>query len=264
MPRGTSSGARPTRTCQVTCSLSAPIPIHNRNSTFHYGSIPLRNIRPALLILLGDGVVANVVLKTPKATTAVGSSSRSLGHGGVRRRIVSASDSGAHLNPAVTVALAAAGKLNGPKCLFTCSPNAGAVSARSGLGALQTGISTRRRAMTGKLAVFAPLPPFARPGQTSSGNHWHRRASLCGVAHHESDGGLGSLDALPVALVVLVIGLSWGARPDCYQSSARSGPRLMQRLLPLPTKGTAIELRLVPVLDPSWRVGCGADLSRQL
>src|SRR5882757_8181044 len=68
-------------------------------------------IGTAILILLGDGVVANVVLKCTKGNNSgwivitfgwamavfVGA-------------FVSAAASGAHLNPAVTVGLAAAGK----------------------------------------------------------------------------------------------------------------------------------------------------------
>jgi glycerol uptake facilitator protein len=51
------------------------------------------------------------------------------------------------------------------------------------------------------------------------------------------DGGLGSLDALPVALVVFVIGLSLGGTTGYAINPARDlGPRLMHALLPLPNK----------------------------
>ena len=70
-------------------------------------------IGTALLILLGDGVVANVVLKGTKGNKS-GWIVITFGWAmavfvGV---FVSASASGAHLNPAVTVALATAGKFD--------------------------------------------------------------------------------------------------------------------------------------------------------
>jgi len=70
-------------------------------------------IGTTLLILLGDGVVANVVLKGTKGNNS-GWIVITFGwamavFAGV---VVSASASGAHLNPAVTVALAAAGKFD--------------------------------------------------------------------------------------------------------------------------------------------------------
>ena len=73
-------------------------------------------IGTALLILLGDGVVANVVLKGTKGNNS-GWIVITFGWAmavfvGV---FVSASASGAHLNPAVTVALAAAGKFDWPQ-----------------------------------------------------------------------------------------------------------------------------------------------------
>jgi glycerol uptake facilitator protein len=50
-------------------------------------------------------------------------------------------------------------------------------------------------------------------------------------------GGLGTLDALPVALVVLVIGLSLGGTTGYAINPARDlAPRIMHALLPIPNK----------------------------
>src|SRR5882724_8564484 len=70
-------------------------------------------IGTALLVLLGDGVVANVVLKNTKGHAA-GWIVITFGWAmavfvGV---LVSSIASGAHLNPAVTIALAVAGKFH--------------------------------------------------------------------------------------------------------------------------------------------------------
>ena len=70
-------------------------------------------IGTALLILLGDGVVANVVLKNTKGSN---SGWIVITFGWAMAVFVGvfsvATVSGAHLNPAVTVALAAAGKFS--------------------------------------------------------------------------------------------------------------------------------------------------------
>src|SRR5260370_39344260 len=70
-------------------------------------------IGTALLVLLGDGVVANVVLKKTKGQGAgwvvVTAGWAMAVFVGV---LVSSIASGAHLNPAVTITLAVAGKFN--------------------------------------------------------------------------------------------------------------------------------------------------------
>src|ERR1700722_10976536 len=70
-------------------------------------------IGTAILILLGDGVVANVILKNTKGSNS-GWIVITMGWAmavfvGV---LVASAASGAHLNPAVTLALAAAGKFD--------------------------------------------------------------------------------------------------------------------------------------------------------
>lgn len=48
---------------------------------------------------------------------------------------------------------------------------------------------------------------------------------------------LGAIDALPVALTVLAIGLSLGATTGYAINPARDlGPRIMHQLLPIPSK----------------------------
>ena len=67
-------------------------------------------IGTALLIIMGAGVVANVVLNKTKGQTADGSSSLLVGDGCFCRRICFHPLGGSgHLNPAVTIALAAFG-----------------------------------------------------------------------------------------------------------------------------------------------------------
>ena len=59
-----------------------------------------------------------------------------------------------------------------------------------------------------------------------------------GVLHIASpDGGLGSLDALPVGLLVLTIGLCLGGTTGYAINPARDlSPRIMHQILPIPGK----------------------------
>ena len=63
---------------------------------------------------------------------------------------------------------------------------------------------------------------------------------------------LGSLDALPVALLVLGIGLSFGGPTGYAINPVRDlGPRIMHQLLPISHKGTSNwRYAVVPVLAP--------------
>jgi glycerol uptake facilitator protein len=63
---------------------------------------------------------------------------------------------------------------------------------------------------------------------------------------------LGSLDALPVALLVLGIGLSMGGPTGYAINPARDlGPRIMHALLPIPEKGkSGWNYAAIPVFGP--------------
>jgi glycerol uptake facilitator protein len=65
-------------------------------------------------------------------------------------------------------------------------------------------------------------------------------------------GGLGALDALPVGLLVLVIGLSLGGTTGYAINPARDlPPRVVHALLPIPGKGTSDwGYAWIPVLAP--------------
>jgi glycerol uptake facilitator protein len=64
--------------------------------------------------------------------------------------------------------------------------------------------------------------------------------------------GLGSLGALPVALIVLAIGLSLGGTTGYAINPARDlGPRLVHALLPVPGKGDSDwGYAWIPVVGP--------------
>jgi glycerol uptake facilitator protein len=64
--------------------------------------------------------------------------------------------------------------------------------------------------------------------------------------------GLGSVGALPVALLVLVIGLALGGTTGYAINPARDlGPRIMHAILPIPGKGSSDwAYSWIPVVGP--------------
>ncbi len=197
-------------------------------------------IGTALLLFLGDGVVANVVLKDTKGANS-GWIVITFGWAlavfvGV---VVTASVSGAHLNPAVTIGLAAAGKFPWARVpLYLAGQLIGAC-----LGAVLVWLQYKPHfdATTdqdAKLAVFCTGPAIRQPVFNVVSEILGTLVLVYAVVHITSpSGGLGALDALPVSLVVLVIGLSLGGTTGYAINPARDfGPRLMHALLPIANK----------------------------
>lgn len=200
-------------------------------------------IGTALLVLLGNGVVANVLLNNTKGHN---SGLIVIAFGWAMAVFVGvfsvAAISGAHLNPAVTVALAVAGK-------FAWARVPGYVLAQmlgGMLGALLVWVIYRRHYETTdcadlKLATFCTGPAIrSLPGNLLSevlATFVLVFAILSMVAPKLS---LGAMDALPVALLVLGIGVSLGGTTGYAMSPARDlAPRIMHALLPIPGKGSS-------------------------
>ena len=184
----------------------------------------------ALLILLGDGVVANVLLNKTKGQGS-GWIVITMGWGlGVFVAVFAvASVSGAHINPAVTIGLAAAGK-------FAWALVPGYIAAQmigAFIGATLVWLhykphfaETEDAAL--KLAVFSTGPAIRN-------SFWNLVSEIIGtfvlvfgvLSIAAPDVGLGALDALPVGLLVLVIGLALGGTTGYAINPARDlGPRL--------------------------------------
>ncbi|MGH2646685.1 MAG: MIP/aquaporin family protein, partial [Ginsengibacter sp.] len=166
----------------------------------------------------------------------------------------SAKYSGAHLNPAVTIALLYAKKISWDVVpQYLCGQLLGAMagSALVWFTYLQHYRATENTGLI--LATFATSPAI----KNSMYNFLTEFlatfifvfAILFIVAPSNS---LGSLDALPVALLVLGIGLSFGGPTGYAINPVRDlGPRIMHQLLPISHKGNS-EWRYswVPVLGP--------------
>lgn len=211
-------------------------------------------IGTAILVIFGNGVVANVVLSKTKGSNG-GWIVISAGWGlavfvGV---FCSQSFSGAHLNPAVTVAMATAGNLAWSKVAgYVIAQLFGGIAG----GALVYAFYREHFKVTEdgslKLACFCTSPNIRNISQ----------AFFCEVmgtfllvlpvflmtdakinlpsateATSATVIGLGTLGALPVALLVFAIGLSLGGTTGYAINPARDlGPRLAHAILPVPGK----------------------------
>jgi glycerol uptake facilitator protein len=199
-----------------------------------YGEV----IGTALLILLGNGVVANVVLEGTKADNADWNTI-TLGWGmAVFVAVFSvATISGAHLNPAVTVGLAIAGKFGWATVpVYILGQFLGAAVGASLVWLFYRPHFGKTRDLNLKLAVFCTDPAIRDGLSNFLCESMGTSVLVFAVLQLAQPAfGLGALDALPVGLLVLAIGLSLGGTTGYAINPARDlAPRLMHTLLPIP------------------------------
>jgi glycerol uptake facilitator protein len=151
-----------------------------------------------------------------------------------------ASSSGAHLNPAVTIALASIGKFEWALVpSYLLAQMLGAM-----IGAFFVWLTYRQHfnatedAAT-KLGVFCTSPSISKPADNILSEIIGTFVFVLAILFiTKSQTSLGSLDALPVALLVLGIGLGLGGPTGYAINPARDlGPRIMHALLPMKNKG---------------------------
>lgn len=212
-------------------------------------------IGTALLILLGNGVVANVVLKRTKGSDA-GLIVVAWGWGmAVFVAVFTVGAfSGAHLNPAVTLGLAIAGKFDWAQVpMYVAAQFIGAFIG----GTLVLLVYWPHFKVTDdkdmKLAAFSTSPGVRSPVANLFSEVVATFVLVFTVLFLAvSTFGLGALDALPVGLLVLSIGVSLGGTTGYAINPARDlGPRLVHALLPVPGKGRSDwGYAWVPVVGP--------------
>ena len=219
-----------------------------------------------LLVTFGNGVVANVVLARTKGHNS-GWIVIAAGWGlAVFVGVFSSQPfSGAHLNPAVTLAMAAAGKLAWAKVAgYVLAQMLGGIAG----GALVFFFYREHFKATddagGKLACFCTAPnirhlPQAFFCETVGTFLLVLPVFLMSEATIRIPGvadavplGLGALGALPVGALVFAIGLSLGGTTGYAINPARDlGPRIAHALLPVPGKRDSDwGYAWVPVLAP--------------
>jgi glycerol uptake facilitator protein len=210
----------------------------------------------ALLILLGDGVVANVLLRRTKGE---GSGWIVITWGWAMAVFVgvfvAGRYSGAHLNPAVTIGLAVSHKLDWSEVpLYITAQMIGAMigAALVWLQYRQHFAATEDKEL--KLAVFSTGPAIRSAPANFVSEVIATFVLVFGVLCIAApEVGLGALDALPVGLLVLVIGLSLGGTTGYAINPARDlGPRIVHAILPMPggKRDSDWSYAWIPVLGP--------------
>jgi glycerol uptake facilitator protein len=210
----------------------------------------------AILIILGDGVVANVVLNKTKGNSS-GLIVIAFGWAiavfvGI---FVASHFSKAHLNPAFTIAAAYVGKgfswADVPVYL-----GGQFLGAMTGAGIVWLAYKLHFVATPdadSKLAVFCTSPAIrSAPNNliTEMIGTFVLVFAALNIASPTTT--LGALDAFPIALVVLGVGLSLGGPTGYAINPARDlGPRIMHFILPIPGKRDSDwGYSWIPVLGP--------------
>ncbi|NER10350.1 glycerol uptake facilitator protein [Muriicola jejuensis] len=219
-------------------------------------------IGTALLITLGCGVVANVILKGTKGEGAgwlvITTAWAFAVFVGV---VVAGPYSGAHINPAVTLGLAVAGSFDWAEVpSYLLAQLLGAMTGATLVWLMYKDHFDITDDQGVKLGVFSTIPAIRKyPSNLFSeilGTFvlvftvlFFTDASMLAT---EEVIGLGSLGALPVSLLVWGIGLSLGGTTGYAINPARDlGPRLIHAILPIKGKGGSDwGYSWVPVLGP--------------
>jgi glycerol uptake facilitator protein len=219
-------------------------------------------IGTALLILLGNGVVANVVLTGTKGNgggwimiTTAWALAVFVGV------VVSAPYSGAHLNPAVTIALAISGKFEWAQVpIYMFAQMLGAM-----LGSFLVWVKYKDHFLVTddkglKLAVFSTGPAIRNTISNLTSEIIGSFVLLfvifyfttAEIADTKTPVGLGSLGAIPVMFLVWAIGLSLGGTTGYAINPVRDlGPRIMHSILPVSGKGSSDwSYSWIPVIGP--------------
>ena len=220
------------------------------------GIVPSEIIGTGTLILLGDGVVAAVLLAKSKAENS-GWIVITFGWAmAVTMGVYAGHFSGAHLNPAVTLGLWIHGSINGSMAWkYFLGEMIGAMIGAA-LVFVAYYLHWRDTEDPGlKLAVFATGPAIRNYG-------WNLVTEIIGtfmlvfiilmIGAPWTTVGTGALAPLLIGLLVLAIGLSLGGPTGYAINPARDlGPRIIHAILPIPGKGGSDwSYSWVPVLGP--------------
>ena len=220
-------------------------------------------IGTSVVLLLGTGVVANVILPGTKGNgaglIAITTAWAFAVFCGV---VIAGPSSGAHLNPAVTIGLATVDKFD-----WALAP--GYILAQLGGAMLGSGLTWAMYRHHFDLTDDAELKrgvfctdPTVRIFSTSVLSEALGTFVLVYVILYIEGAkledtsntaiGLGSIGAIPVAFLILVIGLALGGTTGYAINPARDlGPRIMHQLLPIKGKGDSDwGYAWVPVVGP--------------
>ncbi|MDE6444294.1 MAG: aquaporin family protein [Muribaculaceae bacterium] len=165
---------------------------------------------------------------------------------------------GAHLNPAVSIGLAAAGKFSWALVVpYIISQILGAFLAAVAIYYFYKDHFDLTVDTDTKLGVFATIPAIENMKRNFLSEVIGTFVLVLVILFMSGEGntsevGLGSIGALPVALLVMVIGMSLGGTTGYAINPARDfGPRLAHAFLPIKGKGSSKWRYVwVPIMGP--------------
>ena len=222
-------------------------------------------IGKAILLLLGSGIVANVSLSKTKGfdQTPLITITTAWGFAVFVAAYITGQFSGAHLNPAVTIGLVVAGK-------FSSELMIGYITAQV-LGAMLGSWLTylfyidHYRSTTDENKVmgsFCTSPAIRNFKNNFFSEFLATFILIFGILYIvepniiveglDANFGIGSLGALPVGILVWVIGLSLGGTTGYAINPARDlGPRIIYQLIPRKNKISDWAYSWIPIFGPS-------------
>jgi glycerol uptake facilitator protein len=215
-----------------------------------------------ILIILGNGVVANVVLKGTKGYSGgwmVITTGWALAvYVGV---VIAGPYSGAHLNPAVTIGLAIVEKFDWSKVpVFILAQFIGSVIGAVIVWVVYRDHFNETKEPNTQLAVFCTSPAIHNTAFNLLSEVVGTFVLVFVIFHftnaeitdQKTPIGLGSLGSIPVAFLVWAIGLSLGGTTGYAINPVRDfGPRIAHAFLPITGKGSSNwKYSWVPIIGP--------------
>ena len=230
-------------------------------------------IGTAILLFLGNGIVANVSLNKTKASKQMTPwilITTAWGLAVFTAAFITGQFSGAHLNPAVTIGLAFAGKFSTELiCGYIISQLLGGIFGSWLVYIIYIDHYRETSDESSVMGTFCTSPAIRSYKNNFFSELMGTFVLVFGVLYMAKPNiiiegtsvenfGIGALEALPVGLLVWVIGLSLGGTTGYAINPARDlGPRITYQLLPRKNKISDWAYSWVPVLGPL----CGGALA---
>ena len=230
-------------------------------------------IGTAILLFLGNGIVANVSLNKTKASKQMTPwilITTAWGLAVFTAAFITGQFSGAHLNPAVTIGLAFAGKFSTELiCGYIISQLLGGIFGSWLVYIIYIDHYRETSDESSVMGTFCTSPAIRNYKNNFFSELMGTFILVFGVLYMAKPNiiiegtsvenfGIGALEALPVGLLVWVIGLSLGGTTGYAINPARDlGPRITYQLLPRKNKISDWAYSWVPVLGPL----CGGALA---
>ena len=230
-------------------------------------------IGTAILLFLGNAIVANVSLNKTKASKQMTPwilITTAWGLAVFTAAFITGQFSGAHLNPAVTVGLAFAGKFSTELiCGYIISQLLGGIFGSWLVYIIYIDHYRETSDESSVMGTFCTSPAIRNYKNNFFSELMGTFVLVFGVLYMAKPNiiiegtsvenfGIGALEALPVGLLVWVIGLSLGGTTGYAINPARDlGPRITYQLLPRKNKISDWAYSWVPVLGPL----CGGALA---